>query len=254
MLLMLLPTSVFQTLIARCHQRNVYTKVEYDELMMTLERHYLTKPIQLGKYHRLFSLQQQSGQSTNDFASQIGQVTRRCKFPIDLPRAQAIVFAMGYRDDKVRSELIQRDHMSMEAALEHARQLEGVLKETSRSNRPSNLTELSSVNQVCKSGAATTTSTPCHRCGKTGHKGDACRFKDKTCHCCGKRGHISSVCRSASKQQQKQLKQQQSTQKRKKETQQQNSHNKLSVDFVKIAQTAGQTTPGQYFSTLCGLS
>uniref|UniRef100_A0A914WP04 Retrotransposon gag domain-containing protein n=1 Tax=Plectus sambesii TaxID=2011161 RepID=A0A914WP04_9BILA len=117
MLLTSLSISVYRTLISRCHQRDVETEMEYDELMMTLEQHYLTKPIQSAEYHRLFSLQQQSGQSANDFASQIGQVTRRCGFPIDLPRAQAIVFAMGYRDDKVRSELIQRDHMSMETAL-----------------------------------------------------------------------------------------------------------------------------------------
>uniref|UniRef100_A0A914VQW4 RNA-directed DNA polymerase n=1 Tax=Plectus sambesii TaxID=2011161 RepID=A0A914VQW4_9BILA len=60
MLLMSLSTSVFRTFIARCHQRDVDTEVEYKELMMTLEQHYLTKPVQLAEYHRLFSLQQQS--------------------------------------------------------------------------------------------------------------------------------------------------------------------------------------------------
>uniref|UniRef100_A0A914WQW0 RNA-directed DNA polymerase n=1 Tax=Plectus sambesii TaxID=2011161 RepID=A0A914WQW0_9BILA len=65
MLLMSLSTSVIRTLMTLCHQGPV-------------SRH-------AGKAQGVPG---------------IGQVTGRCEFPIDLPRAQAIVFAMGYRYDK----------------------------------------------------------------------------------------------------------------------------------------------------------
>ena len=35
---------------------------------------------------------------------------------------------------------------------------------------------------------------PCHRCGKTGHTGQDCSFRDAICHRCGKKGHIAKVC------------------------------------------------------------
>ena len=250
MLLMSLSTSVIRTLIALCNQKDITTELEFDDLVTKLKQHYQTSPIQLAAYHKLLSLQMQAGQSPGDFASQIGQAAGYCEFPIDLPRTQAIVFAMGYRDDKVRSQLIQKDHKAMEPALEQARQLEALRKETARSSRPSNSTDLANVHQVRRGGAPTMTSSPCHRCGRTNHTGDTCRFKDETCRSCRKRGHISSVCRSASKQQQTQPSQQpQRTSFKKKEDgrkyHQQNRNNQVSVDFIKIGQIAEQTTPGQ---------
>ena len=41
---------------------------------------------------------------------------------------------------------------------------------------------------------------PCHRCGKSGHTGQECAFRDAECHNCKKKGHIARVCRSASGQ------------------------------------------------------
>ena len=42
-------------------------------------------------------------------------------------------------------------------------------------------------------------SSPCDRCGKTGHTPDHCYFKTQRCRACGKRGHIAKVCRSKGK-------------------------------------------------------
>ena len=37
---------------------------------------------------------------------------------------------------------------------------------------------------------------PCHRCGRSNHSEQVCRFRQATCHNCGKVGHIAPACRS----------------------------------------------------------
>ena len=36
----------------------------------------------------------------------------------------------------------------------------------------------------------------CYRCGKQGHAGTDCPFKDSKCHKCGRQGHLAKVCRT----------------------------------------------------------
>uniref|UniRef100_A0A914VWG2 CCHC-type domain-containing protein n=1 Tax=Plectus sambesii TaxID=2011161 RepID=A0A914VWG2_9BILA len=204
LLLMCISQRVVRTLISVCNQKNVATEVDFDELMLQLTLNYRTTPIQLAEYNRLFSLRQQPGQSAREFASQIGHVAGYCQFPIDLKRVQAIVFSMGFRDDNIRSQLIQKDYKSMEPALQLARQLESLGIETKRTsgNRPANSTELADVKRVGGTGATTTTSPQCYRCGRTNHTAANCRFKEEYCRNCDKKGHIAAVCRSTPNQQQ----------------------------------------------------
>uniref|UniRef100_A0A914UWC8 Retrotransposon gag domain-containing protein n=2 Tax=Plectus sambesii TaxID=2011161 RepID=A0A914UWC8_9BILA len=140
LLLMCISQRVGCTLISVCKQKNVATEVDFDELMLQLTLNYRTTPIQLAEYNRLFSLRQQPGQSAREFASQIGHIAGYCQFPIDLKRVQAIVFSMGFWDDNICAQLIQRDHKSMEPALQLARQLESIGIEMKRTsgNRPAN--------------------------------------------------------------------------------------------------------------------
>lgn len=230
LLLISLAPSVVRTLIAICNQRRIACEVDFDELLLKLELHYRRKPIQLAEYQRLFGLRQQPGQSPSEFAAQIGQIAGHCNFPIDLARAEAIVFSMGYKDDRIRQQLIMKDHKTMETALEQARQLEAVLRESAGDTRPTNSSELLKIQQFRK---AETTASPCYRCGRSNHKSDACRFKDESCRNCGKRGHIAAVCRSTSKQQPLKPQTQQRLQSTTKK-QQPNKNHKVSMDFVKI--------------------
>uniref|UniRef100_A0A914WNL5 CCHC-type domain-containing protein n=1 Tax=Plectus sambesii TaxID=2011161 RepID=A0A914WNL5_9BILA len=197
LLMMCISQPVVGILISRCNQKNVAVDVDFNKLMLKMTLHYRTKPIQLAKYHRLFGLRQQPGQSTCDFASQIEHVAGFCKFPIDLARVQAIVFSMGFRDDNIRSQLIQRDHKSMEPAVALARQLESIVIETKRSsgNHPMNLTKLADIKQI-DGNKATTTSPQWYRCGRTNHTAANCRFKEEFCRNCDKKGHIAAVCQS----------------------------------------------------------
>uniref|UniRef100_A0A914V0C9 CCHC-type domain-containing protein n=1 Tax=Plectus sambesii TaxID=2011161 RepID=A0A914V0C9_9BILA len=248
LLLMCISQWVVCTLILVCNQKNVAMEVDFDELMLQMTLHYRTKPIQLAKYHKLFGLWQQPSQSARDFASQSRHVAGYCQFPIDLKRVQAIIFSMGFRDDNIRSQLIQRDYKSMEPALVLARQLESLVIETKRTsrNRPANLTELADVKRVGGT-KATTTSPQCYRCGRTNHMAANCRFKEEACRNCDKKGHIAAICRSTPKQQQKQppTQQRQQSSGKKRNNQQPHKSHQVSIDFVKIGKTAAQTTTGQ---------
>ena len=44
--------------------------------------------------------------------------------------------------------------------------------------------------------ATSVTGGACYRCGITGHKPQACGFKEAICHHCGKKGHIRRACKS----------------------------------------------------------
>ena len=46
---------------------------------------------------------------------------------------------------------------------------------------------------------------PCHRCGRTEHTGQNCKFKESKCHKCHNRGHIAAVCRSSKKRSSKKV-------------------------------------------------
>uniref|UniRef100_A0A914XFH5 CCHC-type domain-containing protein n=1 Tax=Plectus sambesii TaxID=2011161 RepID=A0A914XFH5_9BILA len=244
LLLMCISQRVVRTLILGCNQKNVATEVDFDELMLQLTLNYRTTPIQLTEYNRLFSLRQQPGQSAREFASQIGHVAGYCQFPIDLKRVQAIVFSVGFRDDNIRSQLIQRDHKSMEPALQLARQLESIKVETTRSgNYPANSTKLEGIKRIDGNGA-TTTSPQCYRCERTNHTAANCRFKEEYCRNCDKKGHIAAVCRSMPNQQPSQQERRQPLGEKRDYQQQHRSH-QISMDCVKIGKTAAKTTTGQ---------
>uniref|UniRef100_A0A914WEJ6 CCHC-type domain-containing protein n=1 Tax=Plectus sambesii TaxID=2011161 RepID=A0A914WEJ6_9BILA len=232
------------TLISVRNQKNVATEIDFDELMLQMTLKYRTTPIQLAEYNRLFSLRQQPGQSAREFASQIGHVAGYCQFPINLKRVQAIVFSMGFCDDNIRCQLIQRDHKAMEPALQLARQLESIVIETTRSrNYPTNSTELVDVKRVGRT-EATTTSPQCYRCGRMNHTAANCRFKKEFCRNCDKKGHIAAVCRSTPNQQPSQQERRQPSGEKRDYQQQHRSH-QISMDCVKIGKTAAKTTTGQ---------
>uniref|UniRef100_A0A914VKS3 RNA-directed DNA polymerase n=1 Tax=Plectus sambesii TaxID=2011161 RepID=A0A914VKS3_9BILA len=171
----------------------------YKEMIEALDNHYKVTPIPLAEYFKLFSARQSTGQSYPEYAVHLRALASSCTWPILLNRALAIIFVMGIQDDRLRQQLLQKDHATLDLALEQAKQFASIMKESSiSSHRPTSSADLnSSVNQVRsqprdKSGGFG----PCDRCSGTNHRSSDCRYRNMVCNACEKVGHLEKACRS----------------------------------------------------------
>uniref|UniRef100_A0A914X0H5 Regulatory protein zeste n=1 Tax=Plectus sambesii TaxID=2011161 RepID=A0A914X0H5_9BILA len=171
----------------------------YKEMIDALDNHYKVTPIALAEYFKLFSARQSTGQSYPEYAVHIRSLASSCTWPILLNRALAIIFVMGIQDDRLRQQLLQKDHATLDVALEQAKQYASILKESSgSSHRPASSADLnSSVNQVrSKPKDQSGGFGPCDRCTGTNHRSSDCRYQNTVCNACEKVGHLEKACRS----------------------------------------------------------
>ena len=162
-----------------------------------------------------FNLRRQEQQESVDtFITALYSLSEHCEFG-DL-RKQLIRdrIVVGLADAKLSEKLQLDSKLTLEKAIEIARQSESVKKQqqvlrnpdqvnsspsqanvdaiTRKNGKPRNARNASKPTaSVC------TSETRCQRCGNTNHKRGACPAKDVKCHNCNKKGHFSKVCRSA---------------------------------------------------------
>jgi hypothetical protein len=194
---------VQQTLIALIAPKTI-RESRYEELLARLEKHYKVTPIMLAEYFKYFTSSQPSGMTYSEYAIHLRTLAADCAWPIDLDRALAVQFVMGIQDDKLRQQMLQRDHASLDNALTQAKQFESILRESSRGgSRPTTSSELSLVNQVRSRDKGDSHqsdrcdgSDQCDRCGGSDHKGNECKHRNTVCNACSKTGHLARVCKS----------------------------------------------------------
>ena len=66
--------------------------------------------------------------------------------------------------------------------------------EQSRRNASMGQSKTSSRSNNAQSFSSNAIGSPCGRCGKKGHTGKDCYFKEAICHYCNKKGHTQTVC------------------------------------------------------------
>ena len=97
-------------------------------------------------------------------------------------------------ETKLMYESAVKKAQAMEAARDHAKEMQAVKKQEDEETVVHN--EPVHVLQRQQRGIPV----QCYRCGNTNHAGDRCRFKDARCFGCGKVGHINRVCQSKQRQ------------------------------------------------------
>jgi len=100
-------------------------------------------------------------------------------------------FVCGLRDSKCQKELLCREGLTADIALQSARASEVVAQEAKAMQElpPEQLNE--EINQVGSRDKPV-----CYRCGYKGHLASACKYKSAKCHLCLKVGHLAKVCRN----------------------------------------------------------
>uniref|UniRef100_A0A914VCG4 CCHC-type domain-containing protein n=1 Tax=Plectus sambesii TaxID=2011161 RepID=A0A914VCG4_9BILA len=188
-----------RTLMALISPKTV-DDVKFEELRSALDRHYRVSPLPLAEFFKFFAARQDPDQSSADYVIQLRILAASCSWPLSLDRALAIVFVMGISSNKLRQQLLQRDHPSIDLALEQANQYDSILRETLRTSisRPASSADLAaSVNQVRgRSKSPSAAPLPCDRCARFDHSDDECRYRQAVCNSCSKVGHIARACRS----------------------------------------------------------
>eukprot|EP00731_Ephydatia_muelleri_P021182 Em0013g909a len=125
-------------------------------------------------------------------------LAKTCNFGNYLEIALRDQFVCGLQDSRIQRELLCVRDLTLEQALDKARSIEIVLKETASLQQRSTKVEGGKGEEVADVLKVTTKQGPrkgCFRCGGNNHVADHCFHKEKECNVCGKVGHLARVCR-----------------------------------------------------------
>lgn len=163
-----------------------------DAIMEHLVAHYRPKTIEIAERFKFFKRSQKKGEAAVDFIADLRRLAKTCNFGNYLETAIRDQFVCGLRDSKCQKELLCREGLTADTALQSARAAEVVAQEAKAMQEPPSEPSSSEVNQVGSSDKFV-----CYRCGNRGHFASVCKYRNAKCHLCLKVGHLAKVCRNS---------------------------------------------------------
>lgn len=168
----------------------------YDELVTLLKGHYRPKRVVVGERFKFHSAKQNTGESINDYATRLKQLSIHCEFTGDqLKQNLRDRFICGLHSESTQKKLLAKTYTFDEA-------LTLALAEETASKNVTNIgTSREYQPQVNRVGHKYSNSKPqpvgkkCDRCGLRNHSREECRHKNAVCFRCNKVGHLKSQCR-----------------------------------------------------------
>ena len=176
----------------------------FRELADKLTEHFEPKPIIIAERFHFHKRNQLQTESTAEFIAELRRLAARCKFGAYLDEALRDRFVCGLRSERTQQKLLSEVDLTLAGAVERAKNMEAA-----HQNAQALKEQALPVGKIaCRSARGAWREPkppgdwpkPCHRCGKSGHTGQECTFRDAECHKCKKKGHIARVCRSAGRQ------------------------------------------------------
>ena len=191
-------------------------KLTMDDIVKFMSEQYDPKRFVLRERYKFWSdLQRKPGESIHDLAARIRQDAVTCGFSSikdSLDEALCTCFVCSVNNETVIKALFkeQSNELTFSKAVQIASETEDaakVAKETMYNSKPNAFVPTNVVKRNKFNFAATphasqrpnrdehkSTNTSCIRCGKLGHTGKDCRFKESVCHYCNKKGHLEAAC------------------------------------------------------------
>jgi len=157
-----------------------------DTIMEHLVAHYRPKTIEIAERFKFFKRSQKKGEAAVDFIADLRRLAKTYNFGNYLETAIGDQFFCGFRDSKCQKELLCRECLTANIALQSARASEVVAQEakTMQELPPEQPNE--EINQVGSRDKPV-----CYRCG---YKASACIYKSAKCHLCVKVDHLAKLC------------------------------------------------------------
>ena len=174
--------------------------LKYSEVVGLLREHYEPQPIVVAERFHFHRRNQREGESIAEYMAALRKLSTHCDFKTYLNEALRDRLVCGLRSESIQRRLLAEKELSLQKAMELSQGMEAAnrnaksLKGTSPAiNKVRTVqTHKSSSNQR----VAQRPSAPCHRCGRSNHDQNDCKFRDSICHNCQKKGHIAPVCRA----------------------------------------------------------
>ena len=134
--------------------------------------------------------------------AELRRLAARCKFEgyLDdayLDDALRYRFVCGLRNEAIQRSLLAEKELTYASAIERAKSMEAAHASAQALKTP--VLTVGKVDRPVngRSSPSAESRKPCHRCGKVGHTGRECKYRDVECHKCKKKGHLANVCRSS---------------------------------------------------------
>lgn len=195
---------------------NKVAEQTYDDLVKTLKAHYTPEKsiiAQRCKFHKRF---QKEGETLSQYAVEIKQLASSCDFGTFLNDALRDRFVSGIRSEEIQHRLMTEKEANFSSLFELASRLEAAKTEVRNFHTHGEVGEVDFVKHKYRPKSGTSKNVPnksfqnkqsdnfqsnnsslkCFRCGKPGHHGNRCNFRNATCYSCGKIGHLAPVCKS----------------------------------------------------------
>ena len=189
--------------------------MSYEDIVSKLRAHFEPKPLIITKRFLFHRRDQKPGESIAEYLAELRRLASGCAFQGEqLTEALRDRLVCGMRSEATQKRLLSESDPSLDRVLEVSQGMEAA-EENARVLRSTEEPVVGRVTPDVQQKPATSVTggacdrsdvqqnpaTPasggaCYRCGKTGHKPQACGFKEAICHHCGKKGHIRRACKS----------------------------------------------------------
>jgi len=157
----------------------------WDRLKELLINHFKPKPPVIVERFAFHKRDQRPGETVNEFVIELRRLARTCNFGNFLDEALRDRLVCGLANGGTQKKLLSEKDLTLKKAVEVATATEMAVLEGPQRTTVRESEEVYRVNY----------SRYCQCCGKQGHSGATCRFRQSTCYKCGERGHLQVMCK-----------------------------------------------------------
>lgn len=184
-------------------------KVDFEKVLEVFQNHCIGKRNVIYERARFHQRKQEPGETVEAFVTALHRLVAHCGYGAlkeELVRDRLVV---GLQDGKL-SETLQTDpELTLEKALQKARQKEAVRRQQAvvRQENPAEELSVDALRKTSSKGRSSSGDqtnetagwkSPLHGCGKCGgqsfHEKSNCPASTSKCHSCGKKGHWQKMC------------------------------------------------------------